>query len=206
MIIVGADLATQSGLCFGRPDTTPRVIVTRAPITGDNYGPWGAHYWTVFNRLLDQLAEQLGPEETILINYEQPVTIEKRWDKDKQRLVGGNPITTTRKLQFLGPFLETVCELHPAPTQVFECHLSTIKKTLTGSGKADKADMVQAARRAGIELPEGSEAYDAADSFGAWVLAIQYHAPEFFDFWLRRIHGRSLGQERMSAAEARRLL
>lgn len=205
-ILIGLDLASSTGLCFGRPDTTPAVQVIRAPVTHEDLGKWGAFFVRAFTRLLDQLAERLEPGEGILLNYESPVLIEKKWDKDKMRMVGGNPIVTTRKLQGLGMILETVCEMHPAPTDIYECHLSTIKKTLTGSGKAEKSQMVLAARRAGISLPEGREAFDAADSFGAWVLAIQHHAPQYYDYWLRRIHGQGAGQQRMSAAEARRLL
>lgn len=207
MIIIGADLASSTGLCFGRPDTTPTVQVIRAPVTHEDLGKWGAFFVRAFMRLLDQLAERLEPGEGILLNYESPVLIEKKWDKEKMRMVGGNPIVTTRKLQGLGMILETVCEMHPAPTMIYECHLSTIKKTLTGSGKATKEEMVLAARRAGVSLPEGAEAFDAADALGAWVLAIQHHAPEHYDMWLRKIHGgHGAPQLRLSAKEARRLL
>lgn len=179
MIILGLDLATSSGFTYGRPDTTPFCGAVRAPACGEDLGAFGAFYWEFFNRTLDALYERLEPEETLLVNYEAPVLPRQ----------GMTQIATTRKLQSLGVLLETACELHAARTAVYECHLQSMKKELGGSGRATKPDMVFAARRAGISLPEGPEAQDAADSFGAWLLAVRHHAREHSAYWDRRVHG-----------------
>ena len=186
-ILVGADLATQSGLCFGRPHETPTTEVVRAPVTGEEYGPWGAFYWTYFNRLLDRLQAQLTEGEGIVIAYESPILPRARWSKTENKMVGGTRIETVRKLGSLGVFLESVCHLHPAPTVVKECGISEIKKELAGSGGADKASMVFVARRAGVALPEGDEAMDAADAFGAWLMAVRHYAPEHQMLWDKRL-------------------
>jgi len=193
MIILGMDLATQTGVCFGRPDTTPTCRVYKAPSTGEDLAAFGAYYWRTFNALLDQLESRLEPGESILVNYESPWLMKASWDPEKKKMVERTNINTTRKLQGLGVLLETVCELHPAPIKVHECNILSVKKELAGKGRAEKADMVIAARRAGIQLPEGSEAYDAADAFGCWLLAIRHKAPQHSPAWDRRINGQARG-------------
>lgn len=210
-IYVGGDLASRSGIAYGRADTTPAVEVVQAPVCGDDLGRWGAFWWRYFHGLLTKLCDRLDPGEDILVAYEAPVVIEKTWDAEKGRMVGGNPLVTTRKLQGLGLIFETVChvvaEERGVVIDVRECHLSTIKKALTGNGRADKSALVLVARRCGINLPSGKAAYDGADGFGAWILAVRLHAPrEHADAWDRRIHSGPRGQERLSAREARELL
>lgn len=179
MIIIGADLATQSGLCYGRPDQTPQCATVRAPVTGKDYGGFGAFYYRVFTNLIGGLATQLLPDEPLLVNYETPI------------LPAQTSLATTRKLQSLGVLLETVCTLseHRAQIECRECNVKTIKKELGGHGGANKADMVFVARRAGLKLPDGDEAMDAADAFGAWVLAVRHHAPAWSPAWDKRLYG-----------------
>ena len=193
MIILGADLATSTGICWGRPRSAPRAYAVRAPVTGDDLGLWGTFWLRAFARVLDDVTEALEPDEELLVCYEAPVTIEKKWDPSVGKMVGGNPIATTRKLQSLGVLLETACALRDIEIDVRECHLSSIKKLVTGKGKADKSMMVLAARRAGISLPDGPEAHDAADAFGAWLYAIYHRSPADMPFWDQRLHGRILG-------------
>lgn len=191
MIIVGVDLATSCGVCFGSPGSVPTATAWRAPSSGEDLGAFGAFFWLKFNDLFARLFAETLAADRILVNYEAPVLIEKRWDDEKKRMTGGNPIVTTRKLQGLGVLLETLCKIHPQADriQIGECHLSTIKKELTGNGRADKGQMVLAAQRAGIDLPPGKEAFDAADAFGAWLLAVRFHAPQFQRQWDQRLHG-----------------
>lgn len=183
MIIVGLDLATRSGICYGRPDTTPVVQVVRAPVSGDDLGLFGAFYVRFFTGLLDQLCARLEPEEDILVNYEAPVLPR----------TGMTQIATTRKLQSMGVLVEAVChmqaEARAIKIDVRECYVASIKKELTGKGQADKGLMVLAARRAGIALPDGDEAFDGADAFGAWLLAIRHQAPAHQSYWDRRLYG-----------------
>lgn len=190
-IICTFDLATQSGRCYGRPDSTPVADAVRAPVTGDDYGAFGKFYWSVFNQTLDQLQARLEPEERILVAYERPILPMPRLDKKTGRMTGQTSLETTRKLHSLGVLLETVCAIRVeqgALIDVREAHVASIKNELAGSGKADKAAMVFVARRAGIALPSGSEAMDAADAFGLFLLAVRMWAPEHSPAWDRRIH------------------
>lgn len=192
MIILGLDLATVSGVCYGRPSTTPVATAVRAPSGSDELGSFAAFYIRYFKTLLSQLHARAEPGEKILVNYEAPILPEKHYDKIKGKMTGGTNISTTRRLHSMGPMLEGICliysEEHDIEIDVRECHISSIKRELGGSGGAAKPDLVFAARRAGISLPEGNEAQDAADAFGAYLLAIRYHAPEHLPYWDRRVH------------------
>lgn len=210
MLYLGADLAGRAGLCYGRASTTPAVEVIQTPPCGDDLGKFGLFWWRTFYSLLNRLCDRLEPGEGILACYEGPVRIEPRWDPEKMKMVGGNTVTTTRRLQSHGVIFEAVCRLVAEERGVEidcrECHLSTIKKEITGNGRADKSQLVLAARNAGISLPAGKAAFDGADSFGAWMLAVRLHGTrEESAAWDRRIHGRSAPQQRLSAEQARKL-
>lgn len=189
MIILGLDLATATGYCYGRPNETPVAGTVRAPSTGNDLGAFGAFYWKFFSQTIGRLVGELDPDEHLLVNYEAPILPEKRWDPERKKMTGGTTVETTRKLQSLGVLLETVCEMHAGPIEVCECYISSMKKELTGKGRADKGMMVLAAQRAGIQLPSGDEAFDAADAFAAWRLAVRHKAPEFSPAWDRRVYG-----------------
>lgn len=177
MILLGLDLATQSGFCYGRPDTVPHAGSVKAPSSGKELGIFGEFYWNYFWTLLDGLADRLEGDEGIIITYEAPI------------LPGQTNLATTRKLHGLGLLLETVSALHPAPTAIFETHLASIKKELAGKGDAQKTEMVLAARRCGIKLPDGTEAFDAADAFAAWLIAQRKFAPAHNRLWDQRLYG-----------------
>ncbi len=204
-------MATRTGYAYGRPDTTPAAGFVQAPPSAEDYGSFGDFYMTWFETLLGQLVERaIFGVETILVNYEAPILPEKRWDKEKGKMVGGTSLATTRKLHFMGPALETVCKrinkARPGMVDCRECNVSTVKKELVGNGHADKSAMVLAARAAGIPLPPGDAAFDVADAFGIFVLAVRLHGTrEEAAAWDRRIHGRTAPQERLSAEQARKL-
>lgn len=190
-LICTFDLATQSGRCYGRPDTTPIADAVRAPVTGSDYGAFGMFYWNVFNQTLDQLLARLEPGERLLVAYERPILPQPRYNKKTGKMEGQTSLETTRKLHSLGVLLETVCALRieqGAPIDVREAHVASIKNELAGSGKADKAAMVFVARRAGISLPPGTEAMDAADAFGLFLLCVREWEPTHSPAWDRRIH------------------
>lgn len=203
-IIIGLDMASCTGVCYGRPNTIPLAEATRAPVTGKDLGPWGAHFFRYFTALLDRLHERLQPGEEIFLVYESPVFVRDRWDPVQQKMVGQSNIWTTRKLQSLGTILEAACEMHVAPTKVYEVNLKTIKKQLTGSGRAEKGAMVAVARKLGVVLPPGDEAMDAADAVGAFLIGCKAVEPSSFAYWNQRLH--SGGRlETLSAVEARDL-
>jgi hypothetical protein len=181
-IFCGLDLATQTGFAYGRPDTTPHCGTVRAPSSGKDLGAFASFYMNYFRNLVYSLQARSVDHEEIIFCYEAPLLPEK------------TTIETTRKLHGLGLLLEGIVaeaeDETPGKFKIFECYLGTIKKELAGSGKAEKADMVFAARRAGISLPEGAEAQDAADALGAWLVAIRKCGTRAEqNYWDRRVHG-----------------
>ena len=210
MIVLGLDLATSTGACYGRPDTVPEVEVVRAPASGEDYGLFGDFYLTFFERILTDLGQRLEPGETLLVNYEAPILPPPRWDPIKKRVVVLTTVQTTRKLHFLGTLLEAMCRrlarMFGWAIDCRECMIQAIKNELTGKRNATKTDMIFVARRLGVRLPPGPEAGDGADALGAWLLALRHHAPQDARRWDALLYGRSAPQERLSAAEARKLL
>lgn len=209
MILVGADLATTTGWCYGRPDETPQAFAVRGPSGGDDYGPYAAFYMDFFENQLQRLAAGCGFGQPIKVCYESPILPQPVYDPEKRRVVARTSIATTRRLHFLGPLLEGVClrtcDRTGVAIEVVECQIQKIKRELAGFSGAAKSDMVFAARRAGIVLPAGEEAKDAADAFGAWITAQREFAPQHTPMWDRRLFAPPQGQERLSAAEARKL-
>lgn len=210
MLVCGLDLATSTGACYGRPDTVPVIEVVRAPASGEDYGLFGDFYLTFFERLIADLGRQLEPGETLLVNYESPILPPPKWDPVLKRVIVLTKVQTTRKLHFLGTALEAICQRLARRNgwliDCRECQIQAIKNELTGKRNATKTDMIFVARRLGLQLPPGPEAGDGADALGAWLLALRHHAPEQAKIWDARLYGRSAPQERMTAAEARRLL
>lgn len=190
-VIACFDLASSTGICVGRPNATPRAYAIKAPVTGQDYGAYGIFFLRHFDRLLRELIAQLEPDEKLLLAYESPLLPVARWSKKEGKMMGGTTIQTTRKLHFLGPLLETVAEMLRDETganiDIREASVSAIKKELGGSGNAAKSAMVFVARRAGIALPDGPEAMDAADAFGLFALCVRLHCPEWSRAWDARL-------------------
>lgn len=177
MILIGFDLATSSGVCYGRPETVPHAQAVRAPACGQDLGMWGDWWLSYFDGLLARLIQRAAAEEPFRIVYESPL------------LPQATTLATTRKLQSLGVLLETSCRrsLLPGRFTVHEANLSTLKRALAGHGHASKESMVYVARRAGIQLPQGLEAQDAADSFAAWLMAVNAFSREHKPMWDKRL-------------------
>jgi hypothetical protein len=213
LIIVGFDLATSSGWCMGRPQDIPAVGAVRPPASGKDYGVFGDFYLAFFELMLSRAVSDAKLGEPIRLVYEAPILPRPKLETDAR----GRPalkimttIQTTRRLGALGVLLETACtrlqrrSREQLDVEVRECQIQAIKNELAGHTRADKGEMVYAARRAGIALPAGAEAMDAADAFGAWLIGVRKWAPEHRAFWDRKLLA-PMGQERMSAEEARGL-
>lgn len=212
MIILAFDLATRTGWCIGRPQDTPAVGAARPEASGVDYGPFGDFYLTLFDQLLCSALQACRLGEEIMVIYEAPILPRPRLETDartgKVSMKVLTTVQTTRKLGFLGVALESIClrlaRTASCPIIVRECQIQAIKNELAGHTKADKGEMVLAARRAGIMLPTGDDAMDAADAFGAWLIGVRKWAPEHRAAWDRRLFSPG-GQERLSATEARDL-
>ena len=154
------DLATQTGFCFGAADTGegPTLGHIRMPSTGSDVGRFLCA-WE------DWLSGWIGEVEPTLVIFEAPI------------LPGQTQIATTRKLQGMAGVTEMVC--HRRGIEVAELATSQVKKALTGSGRAEKADMMQACRVYGFD-PKTS---DEADAFGIWLCALRLRHPVHAGRW-----------------------
>lgn len=186
-MILALDLGTSTGFAYGVGDSLPHVGNVRMPTTGDDVGAFLAFFrdWFV------PTARRLEPR---LVAFEAPILpmpkVSIDWSKrpPKPKIEMQTNIMTTRKLQSLAGVLELMCADLKIPC--FEVQLNTAKKELTGHGHAEKADMLRVARAQGLDLSTGREAFDEADAFAAWLVAIRYHAKEFVPYWDQRLWGR----------------
>lgn len=151
--ILTLDLATRTGWCCGSPDESPRYGTKVLPSTGEDIGRFAAAYneW-----LLDMIAL----ENPGLVVFEAPI------------LAGKTNLTTARKLTGLAWHTEFVCNLRQI--RCAEHHLQQVKKFFTGNGRADKDDMVAAARRLGFDPKDDN----AADAIGLWCCTVHERAPQ----------------------------
>jgi len=218
-MILALDLATSTGFAFGDGANTPVVATLRMPsVDKEDVGGFLAFFAKWYAAKLDALLAPVvaensaraerneaatnthGPnapqeeELVLLVIFEAPVLpppqveqVRGKW-KAKQQ----TNIYTTRKLQGLAALAELLpYQLKELgwPIECREVPLQTVKKELGGSGRAEKADMIFAARRAGIDISAGPEGEDEADAFGVWLVGLKHHAPQHFPRWLARING-----------------
>jgi len=151
------DIATVTG--FAHDDEAG----TR-PVTGTFRVPRPAGSWedgwefgdtfAGFHRFLVPLVELVRPD---VASIEAPLQI-VHGDRAKIR----TNQNTIRILFGLAAIAEMV--FHQFGIRVYETNVMTAKKYLAGHGRADKADMIAAARRLGWKV----ESADAADAAGQW--------------------------------------
>lgn len=154
------DLATCTGFCHGPADTgeVPTIGHVRLPSTGADVG----RFLCAWQDWLEPMVREIEP--TLLV-FEAPI------------LAGQTQIATTRKLQGMAGVTEMVA--HRAGIEVAELSTSTVKKALTGNGRAEKADMMAHARAYGFS-PVVS---DEADAFGIWLCALRLRHPTHAGRW-----------------------
>lgn len=165
-MLLALDLATRTGACWGRGDQLPRLTHTQLPRTGNDVGA----YLCAFEDWLRGLVSDVAPT---MIVFEAPVL--------------GRVATpdVTRKLHALAGVTEMVATRLGIDCR--EVYPVTVKKALTGSGKASKTDMIRHCRAFGLNPhtygKPGEEASDEADAFGVWLVTIraqfQEHAPRW---------------------------
>jgi hypothetical protein len=218
-MILALDLATSTGFAHGDGASRPVVSTVRMPSTGQDVGEFLSFFRRWFRPTVDRLLalvvaendarairnqearDKLGPqapqedELELLVIYEAPTLPPAQVEQDSKgrwKAKMQTTIHTTRKLQGLAAVVELeVYDLAQAGWPIYcrEVPLQTVKKELGGSGRAGKADMVFAARRAGIEIASGDEGEDEADAFGVFLVGVKYHAPQHFARWLALING-----------------
>lgn len=166
-MIVGLDLATSTGFAYGDGFGRPHTGALRMPSTGDDVGGFLVFFRGWLFPLLHRLAEaeaQRGGRLTVV--FEAPLLLNQ----------GETNIATVRKLTGLAGVTEMiVADLKGLglPIEVRETTLSTVKLALAGSGRAEKGDMVAAARAAGFTLSAGKEGQDEADAVGVWIVGLR---------------------------------
>jgi Holliday junction resolvasome RuvABC endonuclease subunit len=156
--ILTLDLATCTGFCVGEADERPQIGHVVMPSTGPDVG----RFLCAFHDWLDPMVKQWSPG---LVVFEAPI------------LAAQTQIATTRKLQGMAGLTEMVCHRHGI--EPAELSTSTVKKGLTGNGRAEKKHMLAAARAYGFD-PKVS---DDADAFGIWLCAVRLRHPAHASRW-----------------------
>lgn len=154
------------GYATGDGTQLPTVGAWKFVQTGDNFGAVLAQVADAFSAHIDQFRPDVcAYEEPILIFNQRYKDAGGVWRKRNDNL------GTLRKTLPLGARLEEICYRRGIPC--FETSIASVKKELAGFGAADKDDMVAAARKLGVGLPEGPSEKDAADATGGWLLLLR---------------------------------
>ena len=146
-MLLALDLATNTGFCRGVPGGPVTVGTITLPSTGNDVG-------TFLNAYANWLRPVLQDGITTVV-FESP-----------SLRSGGTQLATLRKLYSLAGVTEMACQTLNIP--VFEERLQTVKKTLAGNGRAEKADMIEAAKLRGVPVTDDNQ----ADAFGIWLCAV----------------------------------
>lgn len=147
-VVWSLDLATMTGECWGPPDAVPTLGHNRLPSTGPDVGKFLSEFRKWFVARLDVVCPDL-------VSFEAPI------------LHKVTQIATTRKLQGLAGVTEMIC--HEEGIACFEATTSEVKKQLAGHGRAEKEEMIAAARRYGLSPSDDNE----ADAFGIWLATVR---------------------------------
>lgn len=169
-MLLGLDLATiRCGYCVGDGTEAPEADAWLFPYVGDDLGALAMAY----EDHLIAIIERFRPT---LVVYEAPILVS-----------GRDKLIVIRKLYGLGWETERVCARRGIVCM--EAGLRRIKKELAGFSGAEKADMVAAARRAGIALPRTKAAgmEDAADAFGCWLLGLRHADKRISSQWDQKL-------------------
>lgn len=165
-MLLALDLATKTGACWGRGDETPRLTHLDLPITGPDVGAFLCAYE-------DWLISMVDRCQPTLIVFEAPV------------LAARATPDVTCKLHSLPGVTEMLATRRRIACR--KVYPVTVKKALTGSGNASKADMVRHCRAYGLEpytyIVKGEEASDEADAFGVWITTLRRHFPQHAARW-----------------------
>lgn len=151
--ILALDLAGRTGFAIGEPASKPDFGFHDLPVTGDAIG----RYAYAFEDWLTSIIEDRWPTAII---YEQPSTFKQT-----------TPATTI-KLNGLAYHTELIC--YRRSIGVAKVNPSKLKKFWTGSGRAQKEDMVRAARARGFAVLDDN----VADALAIWVYSALTLAPE----------------------------
>jgi Holliday junction resolvasome RuvABC endonuclease subunit len=119
MIVLGLDLATQTGWAVGSPGSSPIFGSFRLPKTGNDVGEFLLAYWAELGRLVKDHQPQI-------VTFEAPLFMVR----------GNSNAMTAYKLMSLAGLTEFFCKAKGI--QVFDADQQTVKKHFTGKGNFGK--------------------------------------------------------------------
>lgn len=200
MMMLGLDLATTTGWCAGEGATAPSLGSVKIPSDPSELGRFGDFFFRWLHAKITELMEEAGIETTagdfgprcvdpkaFIIVFEAPILPGERYDPVKNRMVKQTNIMTTRRLQGLAFVVELIAQQRNCICE--ETALSTVKKQVGGSGRADKLDMMAVAKKCGLSPPT----HDAADAFGVWIVTMRAYARQYQHLWDQKLYGRGTG-------------
>ena len=161
-VILDLDLATQVGWCAGDGTSQPVVDSFRLPATGGDLGRFGHEARAYFRILLTRFQPDL-------VVYEAPVSMSNQTPEVTTKL-HAMPLLLELTMMDLG--------LKADPVMVYPV---TIKKRLSGNGRAKKPEMLRAA----TELGFAPKNFDEADACGAWLCGLHEQSPRLASRWDR---------------------
>ena len=144
----------RTGWASAPPDGDLRFGSKGFPSTGVNVG-------ALLSEFHDWLDAMLAVEDPALVVFEAPILQS-----------GKTSIDTARKLMSLAGHTEFLC--HRREIRCVEQNIMTNKKDFTGSGRAEKEDMINMARRRGWDVRNDDE----ADACALWMGAVLRFKPE----------------------------
>lgn len=187
------DLASRkSGYCVGRGDTLPTAGAWLWPsfdLAPDDPKDDSWDYGSMLDALYEDLNRLLDCHEPEMVGYEEPILVSGGQNRRPGQY--GDKLVNLRKLYPLGPFVEWVCKRRGI--RCVEVDLRSIKRELAGFAAAGKNDMIAAAEKLGIALPETKAAgrEDAADAAGGWLYLLRlYGDRQLSQEWDRRLWSR----------------
>lgn len=158
--VIFLDLASNCGVAHPGPDPSrPVTVLWRLPRTeGDK--DEGREYGSLFSTFRQRLVDLVSVVRPDAIGFEAAINV----------LGPGSPARTFRTSQSTIRILyglatlaeEVAWTMHVA---AYEVAIATIKKHATGSGRADKRDVMRAIMQLGIDVGNDDNRADAAAGF-----------------------------------------
>lgn len=178
-MLLGLDIATRlTGWCAGDGSQVPDCGAWEFPsLEPDDLGGLG----TRLHAYLEICWDRFRPS---LVVYEKPIVLHGSVDENGKTTRRDN-LPFLRKRYGMDFYIETFFEARGAVVR--EVTIQAIKKEVTGNHQAKKASLVAVALKCGLDLPTPG-ADDAADAFGAWLLALRSTNRALSSQWDRRIY------------------
>lgn len=154
MILLSLDLALKTGYAVGPSDGKPLFGAYRIPHSPEDLGACLQHFG-------EWLEDSIAVHQPRVVVFEAPIFN-----------AGKTSLATARLLYSLAGVTELICRR--ARVICREANLMTVKKFWAGTGRADKSQMMEAARRYGFDVKTSDE----ADALAIWAYAVHLLAPK----------------------------